>query len=174
MFKKYITGILILIGSVIIGVSVGSAVEKLKQKSNTETLVTMEVDTIKGREIYLNDVPFDTIAFKNYLTEVNIKFPEVVYAQAVIESGNFKSDLFVKHNNPFGMKIAKQRPTLNTGGHPIYSSYYSWQHSVLDYAYFQSRFMKPYDTEEKYLIRLGEIYAEDTTYVSKVKQIIKR
>lgn len=145
---------------------------RMSQKACVEEYSTMQVDTLQNREIYIASNPFTPSIFKDYLTEVNVKFPEIVYAQAVIESGNFSSSLFLNHNNPFGMKIAKQRPTLNNGGHPIYASYYSWQHSVLDYAYFQSRFMKAYDTQEKYLNRLSQIYAEDPTYIDKLKKVI--
>lgn len=145
---------------------------RMSQKACIEGYTTMQVDTLRNREIYTSTDEFTQLLFKQYLTEVNVKFPEVVYAQAVLESGNFSSQLFIKHNNPFGMKIAKQRPTLNTGSHPIYASYYSWQHSILDYAYFQSRFMKAYDTRDKYIERLGQIYAEDSNYTIKLKKLM--
>ena len=38
-----------------------------------------------------------------------IKFPDVVLAQAVLESGQFTSKLFKSANNLFGMRIPKKR-----------------------------------------------------------------
>src|SRR6187402_1570007 len=43
---------------------------------------------------------------KEYLLQLNIKFPNIVLAQAELESGHFKSVMFKENNNLFGMKQA--------------------------------------------------------------------
>lgn len=126
-------------------------------------------DTVVDRSHIYEDIEFSEEALKLYLKDINIKFPEVVLAQAKLESGNFKSKLFIEHNNMFGMRVAKQRPTLADDKNTGYASYQHWRSSVLDYAYYQSRYLKQYNTKEKYLNRLGQVYAEDPNYVSKLK-----
>src|SRR5690554_5717238 len=39
----------------------------------------------------------------------NFRFPHIVYAQALQETGHFTSNNFLKYNNVFGMKVAKSR-----------------------------------------------------------------
>ena len=52
---------------------------------------------------------FSPDKLKAYILELNIKFPHIVYAQAVIESGHFKSNIFKTNSNLFGMKEATAR-----------------------------------------------------------------
>jgi uncharacterized FlgJ-related protein len=52
---------------------------------------------------------------KAYILELNIRFPYIVYAQAQLETGEFKSKIFKENNNIFGMKVARKRPTTNKG-----------------------------------------------------------
>ena len=136
-----------------------------------EEVVDHQPVRVMERNLYKKHY-FSEEYFMFMLKETNIMFPDIVFAQAKLESGNFKSDLFINHNNAFGMKIAKQRPTLNTNKHAVYASYDDWIHSIYDYAFFQSRFMRAYDTREKYLNRLGEVYAEDKSYINKLNLII--
>lgn len=108
---------------------------------------------------------------KSYIEELNIKFPDIVYAQAVHETGNFKSQIFRENNNLFGMKVAKLRPTTNQGeqyGHAFYSH---WRSSVQDYAYWQS-FMGKGLNKSEYLQLLNG-YAEDGDYVKKISYKIR-
>lgn len=130
-------------------------------------------DTVSKRNHIYKVEEFSEEALKSYLLEVNVKYPDIVLAQAKLESGNFKSELFLKHNNMFGMRIAKQRPTLAKDKGTSYASYYHWKSSVLDYALYQSRYLKQYNTKDKYLERLGQTYAEDVNYISKLKKMIE-
>lgn len=105
----------------------------------------------------------------------DIKFPEVVFAQAMIETGHFGSDLFRKENNLFGMKFPLQRKTTavkksNSG----YASYMTWMHSVYDYKLWQNSVLKSRSiTEDEYIKLLGRIYAEDKNYMNHIKSLIK-
>lgn len=109
--------------------------------------------------------------FKEYLLELNLKFPHIVYAQAVLETGNFQSKIFKANNNLFGMKEAKVRATTNLGtemGHAVYAH---WRESVVDYALYQCAFLSSIRTEEGYYQYLKENYAENPNYVDKLKQL---
>jgi len=51
----------------------------------------------------------------SYLKELNVKFPHIVLAQAIIESGTFTSKICKKNNNLFGMREARLRISNNLG-----------------------------------------------------------
>jgi flagellum-specific peptidoglycan hydrolase FlgJ len=107
---------------------------------------------------------------------LNIQHPDVVYAQAVLESGNFKSDLFLRNNNLFGMGVPSNRRmlTINTKGKfSDYKANYlkGWQLSVIDYALWQDTYAYNL-TKEEYLDYLSLAYAEDPFYVKKIIKII--
>jgi len=109
----------------------------------------------------------------HYLRDVNVSFPDIVYAQAIIESGNFKSNIFKTNNNLFGMKVAKQRPTLALGEESGHAYYDNWKTSVIDYALFQSKYLSSIKTKQQYLDYLSQNYAEDTTYMNRIILVLK-
>lgn len=120
--------------------------------------------------------PITGTALVELVENMNIQHPKIVIAQAIIESGFFKSDLFKTNNNLFGMRKAYQRPTVHmpTGiklCFTNYSYYYSWHYSVYDYALWQTAYARNL-TENEYLDVLRKSYAEDEKYISKIKNII--
>lgn len=131
--------------------------------------------TEETRTIILNEHnQFSRDKLKEYVLELNIKFPYIVLAQAELETGGFKSRVFKENNNLFGMREAKQRPTTNKGTENNHAYYDSWRESVVDYALFSAQFLSDIKTENQYFQYLKENYAEDSTYVSKLKQIISK
>lgn len=98
-----------------------------------------------------------------YLKDLNIKYPKVVYAQAVMESGNFKSKMFTDDNNLFGMRIAKSRCTLAIGNGK-YAKFKTWRESVIDYALYQTTFIKKIDSQGEYINYLARNYATGKAY----------
>lgn len=109
-----------------------------------------------------------------YLEQINVKFSDIVFAQAVLESGNFKSKIFLTNNNLFGMKLAAKRPTLAKGVEFDHAFYDSWRDCVLDYAFYQARYLSNIKTREDYFRYLEANYAEDPQYLHKVQKLIKR
>lgn len=90
----------------------------------------------------------------------NVKHPKIVYAQAVLETGNFNSRLCKENNNLFGLYDSKNKK---------YYSYNHWSESVVSYCdYIQSKY-KPPNNYYKFLKEIG--YAEDPQYINKVKAI---
>lgn len=117
--------------------------------------------------------PFSEEAFIELLKDCNIKYPYIVLAQAKFESGNFTSKIFKQNNNMFGMRKARQRITTAESEKSTYAYYRDWIDAVHDYAMYQSVVMRSVENEENYFNRLGERYAEDTLYISKLKSMIK-
>lgn len=111
------------------------------------------------------------------IVKYNIKFPNIVFAQSLIETGHFTSDLLHMENNLFGMKYPTRRETTSSGkSNGGYASYSEWIDSVEDYSLWQQNMIGDKDeiTEEEYLKLLGRVYAEDKEYVNKIKWLIYR
>lgn len=90
----------------------------------------------------------------------NIHHKEIVYAQAILETGGFKSNGCRKGNNLFGLR----------GKH--YHKYCHWLESVKAYKEkIQSRY-KPGEDYYKFLKRIH--YAENPNYINLLKSIVKR
>jgi len=163
--RRYaILATLMIVLALVIGYLIGfmNGVNSVDLSVKEVTVVTEQAD------------PFSQENLVNYLADLNIKFPQIVYAQAVLETGEFQSEIFKSNNNLFGMKEARVRPTTNCGtdrGHALYTT---WQASVLDYALYQAAFLSHIHTEDEYYRYLSEFYAEDPTYVSKVKDIVQK
>lgn len=116
--------------------------------------------------------PFSEKSFVNMLKELNVNYPYIVFAQSMIETGSWKSKIFIENYNLFGMKEAKRRVTT-AGGTQFNHAYYNhWRESVYDYAFYQCRYLHNIKSESEYFQYLSENYAEDTLYVNKVKKII--
>ena len=108
-----------------------------------------------------------------YVKELNIKFPHIVLAQARLESGNFKSNIFKENNNLFGMKEAKQRISTNKGTNLGHAKYENWKECVVDYALYQATYLSKFKTEEQYYSYLADNYAANGNYIKLVKKIAK-
>lgn len=111
--------------------------------------------------------------FKEYLKALNIRHYKIAYAQACLETGNFKSKAFRISNNLFGMKQAKSRPTTNSGEYLKHAKYTHWRESVIDYALYYSKYLSKFKTQKSLLNYLSKHYATDSMYVVKIKNLIK-
>ena len=106
------------------------------------------------------------------IKEMNFNCPYIVYAQAILETSNFQSRIFKENHNIFGMKQAVIRITKAKGTQYEHAFYKNWIESLDDYALYSSTYLSPLKTESDYFNYLSQNYAEDTRYVSKLKQII--
>lgn len=118
----------------------------------------------------------DTAAFGdsvlNYLFELRVEHPGLVYAQFILETGNFTSERFLRNRNICGMTMPWNRPTLAIGTSRGLAVYNSWKESVVDYLIYQSCYMRNL-TQEEYLSGLSP-YAEDKEYLTKILKIYKK
>lgn len=108
------------------------------------------------------------------INQLNFRYPHIILAQAKLESGNFKSTIFLENNNMFGMKEAKLRANLAKGTNRNHAYYETWQDCILDYALYYSTYLSDIRTEGEYFEYLRQNYAEDPTYVQRLKEVIKK
>jgi hypothetical protein len=99
--------------------------------------------------------------------------PVIVMAQARLETGHFRSELCTWHNNLFGMKKARIRPTTALGATDNdYAVYKSWYDSVKDMKLFQEWYLSRGRDLKDYFGFLASIgYAEDPHYLAKVREL---
>lgn len=93
----------------------------------------------------------------------DIKFPEIVYAQARLESGNFKSKLFQTKNNFLGLYNSRIKD---------FYEFDHWTDCLLGYRdllQFKYNGDEYYETYYKFLKELP--YAMDPEYIQKVRKI---
>jgi len=129
----------------------------------------------KEKVIVINTMdPFKKDSLKSYLEQLNIKFADVVYAQAQLETGGFTSNIFRENNNLFGMKQAMRRSSTNKGEQFGHAYYDTWRESVLDYALYQCRYLSDITTRGEYLQYLKQNYAADPNYYNKLLKILNK
>lgn len=122
----------------------------------------------------IEDSEFSQEALVKFLKETNIRFPHIVLAQSILETGKYRSEVFVMNHNLFGMKQAYIRPTTALGTSIGHAYYNNWKESVYDYALYQAAYLKNIKNEDQYLEYLGSNYAEAEHYVRALKRIIKK
>ena len=108
------------------------------------------------------------------IKQLNFRFPHIILAQSYQETGHYKSGIFLENNNLFGMQEAKLRSNLAKGTNRNHAYYDTWQESVIDYALFYSTYLHDIKTEGEYFEYLKQNYAEDPTYVQRLKEMIKK
>jgi len=112
------------------------------------------------------DFNWENICF--WMTYFDIKHPEVVRAQILLETDFLTSDVCKINRNLFGMKQAIRRDNLaviTNLGHAYYNSYIE---SIYDYKLWQQyTYKNPREDYYKFLLRSH--YAQDQHYVDKLK-----
>lgn len=118
-----------------------------------------------------NKSEFSLDNLKKEIDDMKLHHKDIVLAQAILETGNFSSQIFIKNNNLFGMKQANTRPTTALGTELNHAYYKDWKSSLTDYALWQTTFARRL-TEQQYLDLLNSMYAEDNSYKEKLVNII--
>ena len=116
----------------------------------------------------------EVVAFKdsvlNFIYDMRLEHPYIVYAQCIVETGNFTSTIMKENNNLFGMKLPERRATLALGVKKGHAYYRNWKESIIDYSLYQMAYMRGL-TEEEYFERLSKSYAMDEYYIKKLRQL---
>ena len=163
-----ILGILIIFGYVILTSMIAGAKEEgFKEALDIpveEVVVVLEEDANK----------FSQDALVEELKRLNVRFPHIVLAQAILETGYYESRIYNENNNLFGMKQARARATTALGTQLGHAYYNDWKESVTDYALYQAAYLNKLRTEKKYLNYLDKNYAEAKDYDKKLEVIIER
>lgn len=112
-------------------------------------------------EFLLSENPEDDLIA--VMGHYGVKYPEIVYAQAILETGHFRSKVYRECNNLFGLYNSRTKSYYKFG---------HWSESVVAYLnYIQYRY-KPPDDYYKFLSDIG--YAEDPEYINKLKRIVNQ
>jgi len=107
---------------------------------------------------------------------MDIMYPEIAFAQAILETGHFKSNNCKEANNLFGMMMPNVRETVAIGKNQRgFAVYETWIHSVQDYALYQEFMMRKRKmTKSQYLNFIDRKYSESKGYARKLREIIQR
>lgn len=131
--------------------------------------------SVEEKLIIVNSIqkPFSEESFVNMLKQLNVRFPHIVMAQSIVETGRWTSNIFKENHNLFGMKEARVRINTARGTQYNHAYYDNWRESVYDYAFYQCRYLGSIKTEEDYFQYLSESYAEADNYINLLKEVIE-
>jgi hypothetical protein len=154
----------IVIFLVTIGASITFFIElidfRIKESSDIESTTVENTDNIEhsAAPAFFHQSPEEGLI--EALEYYEIQFPEIVYAQALLETGHFSSSVCKDYNNLFGLYNSKIRD---------YYSFEHWSDSVKAYKDFVQYKYKGNTDYYTFLVNLP--YATDPNYISKVKQL---
>lgn len=103
----------------------------------------------------------DTPSVQNVYTELkkqNIKYPKIVLAQSILETGYYQSNVCKSHNNLFGLMKGNN-----------YHSFSHWKQSV---TYYKNHVQSRYKGGDYYSFLANIGYAEDDEYIKKLKHLV--
>lgn len=131
-----------------------------------------EIKMVKFRAfLFENPKPdFTQETFFLFLKHAGVKCPDIVLSQAVLESGWFKSLLFVQYNNPFGMGCPRIRETTCIDSYKGFAVYEHWTDAVYDLKLWQ-QYRSNLDQSDYFQFLVDSNYAEDPNYVKKLRKI---
>ena len=122
---------------------------------------------------FQNDSINDSILM-DYLIDMRVPHPKIVFAQAKHESELYKSELYVDNFNLFGMKPSAKRTTTSNKTNRGFKRYCNWRESVTDYILWQYYNNADKLSDEDYMDYLVKSkYAQDSQYIQKIKKYIK-
>lgn len=136
-----------------------------KECEHCLTSILCELDSLAKFDVS------DSLAL-SLMDDLNMQHPQIVLAQMKLESGHYQSNLAKTNNNYFGMRHPAQRLTVSVKSKNGYAHYRNWAYSILDYALWQRRYAYNL-SEDDYLTKLSNVYAEDKNYIEKVKKLRK-
>lgn len=160
--KKKLQYIVILI--LMLSISIISITFIYNYKRNTyntySCLKETTIDTIPKQPKFFSQDPKDGL--KEALKYYDIKYSDIVHAQAILETGHFKSRACIENNNLFGLYDSKNKR---------YYKFNHWSESVIAY---KEMVQYKYESSDNYYKFLNDInYAEDKNYINKLKKIVK-
>lgn len=147
--------LIILMISIVSGFATGYSLHHLIHFNQKQE----EMVLLPEHPFYLLDEVNEEVLY-NTLKHYDFSNPAIITAQAVLESGNFKSKLCKDNNNLFGLYNSR---TMS------YFKFDSWISCVFAYKQFILSKYNPEEDYYKFLDRIG--YAEDSLYESKVKEL---
>lgn len=109
----------------------------------------------------------DSVLYK-FLLDNNAWYPDILLKQAKIESGNYKSNVYVNSCNLYGMRKVGKRNTTQRGTYNGYGVYDNWCLSVLDRMLWDIFYFKNIKPSREEYLKAMSVYAEDENYINKL------
>lgn len=134
---------------------------------NTYEVCTKE----KERFSFVNRKVFIPL-LQEEIDKYDFKFPDIIIAQAQLESG-FKSTILKEQNNLFGMRHPRKRKTLSKGSSRGYARFDTWQDSVEDRYLYELDMFRGVKTRAEYIDKLKN-YSKSSAYIEVLLKIAKQ
>ena len=132
----------------------------LLQQSNKPPIIEVADTIIDEQPKFFSQTPKEGL--EEALSYYNLEYKDIVYAQAVLETGHFTSRVCLEYNNLFGLYDSKNKD---------YYKFNHWSESVVAY---KEWIQKKYQPPNNYYAFLEEInYAEEKNYTRILKEIVK-
>ena len=159
-FKAFIAAVIIVPWSVVILLLLQIKNIVLATKDKPIPVIEVADTIINEQPKFFSKTPKDGL--EEALSYYSLKHKDIVYAQAVLETGHFKSNICLNYNNLFGLYDSKSKD---------YYKFNHWTESIIAYKeWVQTKYQPP----NNYYTFLEEInYAEDENYTKLLKEIVK-
>lgn len=123
-----------------------------------------------------NHDEFSEEKLEKEIKSYNLKYPYIVHAQSILETGHWTSPIYKENNNLFGMREAKKRPNVALGTKNSHAYYTNWKKSLEDYVLYNASYLfrEVDDTEDEYYAYLDKAYAEAKNYSGTLREIVNK
>lgn len=147
-----------MIKSIVLGIIGGSLLTSLWFKSNPVEKLVVATDTIVVHDtIQVAKLTLNHENLWKVLKKHNIPHADIVFQQALLETGHFQSRITYTHQNIFGMRTGKS-----------YTKYNHWEDCVIDY---KNRISSRYKSGNYYNFLTSIGYAENKNYIKLLKRM---
>ena len=159
-FKAFIAAVIIVPWSIVILLLLQIKNIVLATKDKPIPVIEVADTIINEQPKFFSQTPKEGL--EEALSYYGLEHKDIVYAQAVLETGHFKSKVCLKYNNLFGLYNSKEKR---------YCKFKHWTESVVAYKeWIQNKYQPP----NNYYAFLEEInYAERKSYTRLLKEIVK-
>lgn len=138
---------------------ISCAENTIKDDSNRDFKINEDTINVLDCPAFMAQTPEEGLM--EALIYYELDFSEIVYSQAILETGHFKSRICKEYNNLFGLYNSVTND---------YYKFDNWWESVIGYKELVQK--KYYRSEDSYYCFLKNLpYAEDPKYLDKIKKI---
>lgn len=144
------------------------------QSIDTTALSEKNIEQHIGEAILYPSEDINDSILYNYLNEINAWYPDILLAQAKVESASYTSTVFKKAYNLYGMKQVNSRFHCQTSSYNSYGGYDSWKLSVLDRVLWDLFIFDSIKPQRDEYLRALRNYAESRDYINIIQKTIKQ
>lgn len=160
-FKAFIAAVIIVPWSVVILLLLQIKNIVLATKDKPIPVIEVADTIINEQPKFFSQTPKEGL--EEALSYYGLENKDIVYAQAVLETGHFKSKVCLKYNNLFGLYNSKEK------------RYYKFKHWAESVVAYKEWIQKKYQPPDNYYTFLENInYASDKGYISTLKSIVNK